>query len=221
MTLQLHTALSEKDLLPTEHLVDSGCVKPSHIIVSQQEGVELIGPMRAPANSQARTEGAFTVDQFSIDWDEQTMTCPNGKKNSVWQEAEDAHGNPLIRVKFRHKDCIRCADRSRCMRSKQGGRATMLKPREEHEALTKLRAQQITPDWQERHNKRAGIEGTFSQGVRVHDLRRSRYRGLGKTSLQHTATACAMNFQRLDDFWCGVEPAKTSPTAPSTPLRFK
>ncbi len=209
MTLHVHTALKGKALLPAEHLVDSGYVKASHIIASRKEGVELIGPMRTPANWQARTEGAFTMDRFSIDWDEQKMTCPNGKTNSVWQEAQDAHGNPVIRVKFKHKDCIRCADRPRCMRSKQGGRATILKPREEHLALTTLRTQQTTPDWQERYNKRAGIEGTFSQGIRAHDLRRSRYRGLDKTSLQHAATACAINLQRLDDFWCGVEPEQT------------
>lgn len=209
ITLDVHKALKDKALLPAEHLVDSGYVKASHILASQEDGIELIGPMRAPANWQARTEGAFTKDQFSIDWDEQTMTCPNGKKNSVWQEAEDAHGNPVIRIKFRHKDCIRCPERSRCMRSKQGGRATILKPREEHEALAKLRIQQKTEDWQERYNKRAGIEGSFSQGIRAHKLRRSRYRGLSKTSLQHSATACAMNFQRLDDFWCRVEPEQT------------
>ena len=101
MTLQVHTALSEKALLPAEHLVDSGYVKASHIVASRKDGIDLVGPMRAPVNWQSRTQGAFTTAQFDIDWDEQKMTCPSGKTNSVWQKAEDAHGNPVIRVKFR------------------------------------------------------------------------------------------------------------------------
>jgi len=45
--------------------------------------------------------------------------------------------------------------------------------------------------------RRAGIEGTISQGVRAFGLRRSRYRGLAKTRLQHVATAAAINIDRL------------------------
>ena len=208
-TLDIHEALEEKGLLPDEHLVDSGYVKASHILASKEKGIELIGPMRAPANWQSRTEGAFTMDQFRIDWDKQEVICPNGQTNSVWQEAKDAHDNDIIRVKFRHKDCIRCAERSRCMRSKQGGRATILKPKEEYEVLIALREKQVTDSWQERYNKRAGIEGTISQEVRSQGLRRSKYKGLGKTSLQHAATASATNIQRLHDFWNGVKPEQT------------
>ena len=208
-TLKVHTALEEKGLLPGEHLVDSGYVKASHIIASQEQGIELIGPMRAPANWQSRTEGAFTLAQFNIDWDKQQVICPNGKTNSVWKEAKDAHENDIIRIKFRHADCIRCSDRPRCMRSKQGGRATILKPKAEYEALLEARAVQTTAVWQERYNKRAGIEGTISQEVRSQGLRRSKYKGLAKTSLQHAATASATNLQRLEDFWNGVKPEKT------------
>ncbi len=45
--------------------------------------------------------------------------------------------------------------------------------------------------------KRAGIEGTLSQGVRAFELRRSRYFGQAKTRLQHIATAVAINIDRL------------------------
>jgi hypothetical protein len=38
------------------------------------------------------------------------------------------------------------------------------------------RIEQRTPEWKQMYNKRAGIEGTFSQGVRSFGLRRSRYR---------------------------------------------
>jgi len=45
--------------------------------------------------------------------------------------------------------------------------------------------------------KRAGIEGTLSQGVPAFELRRTRYRSQAKTCLQHIATAVAINIDRL------------------------
>ena len=56
---------------------------------------------------------------------------------------------------------------------------------------------------------RAGIEGTLSQGIRAFGLRRTRYRGLAKTSLQHVATAAAMNIKRVVNWLTGIGHAKT------------
>jgi transposase len=56
---------------------------------------------------------------------------------------------------------------------------------------------------------RAGIEGTLSQGVRAFGLRRSRYRGLARTHLQHVATAAAINLARLGDWFRAVPRAVT------------
>jgi transposase len=46
--------------------------------------------------------------------------------------------------------------------------------------------------------KRAGIEGTISQGVRRSGLRRSRY--LAKTHLGHIFTAAAINLLRVGEW---------------------
>lgn len=54
-----------------------------------------------------------------------------------------------------------------------------------------------------------GTEGTFSQGVRSMGLRHPRYRGQAKTHLQNLAIACAINLQRITDYWSGVLPAQT------------
>jgi hypothetical protein len=40
-------------------------------------------------------------------------------------------------------------------------------------------------------------------------MRRSRYRGLAKTHLQHIATAVAINIKRLDDWWNEVPFSQT------------
>ena len=73
-----------------------------------------------------------------------------------------------------------------------------LRPRSEHQmALQQARQRQQTADFKEKYAKRAGIEGTISQGVRSFDLRRSRYIGLAKTRLQHVFIAASLNTIRI------------------------
>jgi transposase len=45
---------------------------------------------------------------------------------------------------------------------------------------------------------RAGIEGSLSEGVRCHGLRRARYRGQPKTLVQVKAIAGAINLVRIE-----------------------
>ncbi len=59
------------------------------------------------------------------------------------------------------------------------------------------RRRQHTAAFKEAYRRRAGIEGTVAQGVRLGDLRRTRYRRLAKTRLLHLLTATALNFVRL------------------------
>ena len=54
-----------------------------------------------------------------------------------------------------------------------------------------------TKTWLKQYNRRAGVEGTISQGVRGLGLRECRYVGLDKVHLQHILTATAMNAIRL------------------------
>jgi hypothetical protein len=67
------------------------------------------------------------------------------------------------------------------------------------------RLDQTTAEWQHRYAIRAGIEATLSQNVRAHGLRRSRYRGLAKTHVQHVFTALACNVTRIAD-WIDIPP---------------
>ena len=49
----------------------------------------------------------------------------------------------------------------------------------------------------QKYAKRAGIEGTISQGVRGFDVRHSRYRSLSKTRLQQLFVAASLNLVRM------------------------
>ena len=68
------------------------------------------------------------------------------------------------------------------------------------------------PAWVERYHRRAGVEGTLSQGVRAFGMRRSRYIGLAKTSLQQACTVVAMNVSRVVHWLDGRPRAKTRMT---------
>jgi IS5 family transposase len=58
----------------------------------------------------------------------------------------------------------------------------------------------VKRDWQRRYAIRAGIEATLSQNVRTCGLRRTRYRGLAKTHVQHVLTGLACNVTRIADW---------------------
>ena len=60
-----------------------------------------------------------------------------------------------------------------------------------------------TTDWQTKYARRAGVEATIAQAVKVTNIRRARYRGLPKTRLEHNTMAAALNLIRLDAWWNG------------------
>jgi Transposase DDE domain len=90
---------------------------------------------------------------------------------------------------------------------------------EYHEVLQAARQRQRTGEFKEQYVRRAGIEGTLSQGVRAFDLRRSRYMGLAKTHLQHILIATALNLVRVVAWLTDPRPQKRR-GAPLAALAF-
>ncbi|CRK55167.1 hypothetical protein [Alloactinosynnema sp. L-07] len=211
-TAAVHEALAVKELLPKEHLVDAGYVDADHIIRARTEyGVDLVGPVPRDTSRHKSTDGAFDNTRFHIDWDAERVTCPGGKNSAQWKPARSTRGTPVVRVQFAARDCGPCPLRQHCTTSRYGRQLT-LRPRAEHDVLVHARQQQDTTEWRQRYKRRAGVEGTISQGVLAFGLRRSRYRGLGKTGLQHLLTAAAMNLTRINAWLIGTPhcPTRTS-----------
>ena len=126
----------------------------------------------------------------------------------VWREPTDP-ANPSIWVFFSPKVCRPCPARARCTRMKRFGRRLELHRRSQHEPLQAARQLLTTEAGKQLYNKRAGIEGTISQGVRAFGLRRTRYRGLARTHLQHIAIAAAINCDRIVAWLDEIPRAKT------------
>jgi transposase len=173
----------------------------------------LVGPVKQN-NQRNHIKSGYDLSAFKIDWDGQFAICPQGKKSTGWWSATSHTGRMTIHTKFSRADCAKCSVNTLCTKhGEKNPRKLSLLPREEHELLIASREQQRLPEWKNLYNKRAGIEGTFSQGVRSVGLRRSRYRGLPKTHVQNIAIACAINLQRLTDYWNGIPPAPTRTSA--------
>jgi transposase len=209
-TAEIHHKLAQKQLLPAEHVIDAGYNDAALLVSSaQQYGVTLIGPVRGNASWQAKADQGYDLTHFQIHWDEQRVICPQGKVSTKWRPGQDAFGNDIISLKFSRSDCKACPVRSLCTRCPTAPRNIVLHPREQHDALQAARERIISAEGKAQYNVRAGVEGTLSQGIRAFGLRRTRYRGIAKTNLQHVATAAAMNIKRAVNWLAGIGHAKT------------
>jgi transposase len=197
-TEAIHQALVDKDLPPRDHVVDAAYIDAALLVSSRDaHGIELIGPPRPNVSWQSQVAGAYTLEQFAVDWEQQQVQCPQGNTSATWVERVPPTGRPTIYVRFSLQDCGACATRALCTRSQQRARVLLLPPRAQYEALHAARVRQASAAGQQHYARRAGIEGTLSQGVRAFGLRRTRYRGLEKTHVQHVATAAAINVDRI------------------------
>lgn len=214
VTPKVHEDLQAKGLLPAVHLVDTGFLDADLIATSKRDyGVNLLGPTRPDVKWQAKEGTGFDAQRFAIDWERQQATCPAGKISTGWTPAIDKRTNHVIKIKFSGKDCRVCASRDQGIRSTK-----KVRPADDHdsnrtrahdEALQARRAEETTPAYAAEECRRAGIEGTISQGVRRCGLRRSRYVGFAKTELDHVLTAAAIDDARVADWFAEMPRAET------------
>lgn len=198
---QVHTGLDRRGLLPGEHVVDTGYTSAEQLVAAKRDfGITLLGPLRADVSRQARTGSGLDRAAFTIDWDNQRVTCPQGVASTIWSTCNE-RGRASIVVRFPAAACHACPVRAQCTTSTRTGRQLMLRPREIHEAVEQARTEQNTDEWKERYAVRAGVEGTIHQAVAVTGIRRSRYTGLAKTNLANIFAATALNLIRLDAWW--------------------
>jgi transposase len=109
----IHQALKRKALLPQIHLVDAGYTDADLLRDSTTRyGIDLVGPVAADASWQAREQTGFDHTAFQVDWDAQTVTCPQGSTSVQWHAKTDVSGVPVIDVRFARSACQPCPSRS-------------------------------------------------------------------------------------------------------------
>ncbi len=212
MTEPIHADLDRRDLLPGEHYMDSGYPSADLLVSSlTRYGIRLVTPMLADTSPQARAGEGFDRTAFTIDWNDRQVTCPQGQTSVSWTPATQ-RGTDVIAVKFPGEVCHTCPVKARCTTATRGGRQLTLRPQPVQEALDQARTEQGTTDWQRRYARRAGVESTIAQAVKVTNARQARYRGLAKTRLEHNIMATALNLIRLDAWFNGdiLDPRRTT-----------
>jgi transposase len=214
VTPRVHEDLRQEDLLPAVHLVDTGFLDAELLVASRRDyGVELLGPTRKDQRWQARADEGFGIEHFAVDFRRRKAVCPAGHESVEWVPRLDNRGNDSVYIRFSSADCGPCPSRTRCTKSqaKHPRRSIAVRPQPQYEALQQRRAFEESAEYAQEYARRAGVEGTISQGTRRCGLRRSRYVGLAKTHLGHVLTATALNFVRTADWLTGVPRAHTRP----------
>ena len=175
---------------PPVKYVDGAYVSAQKLVQAQAEGRELMGP----AQPAPQKDGRFTVEEFRIDVEERTALCPAGKTNTQCSRlAEEATGKVSYRFEF-STQCHDCPLRGQCLGKDQRHRTLVVG--EHHTALQARRQEQQTDAFKQQMKHRNAIEGTQSELVRAHGMRRARYRGLAKARLQNYFIGAACNVKR-------------------------
>jgi len=177
---------------PSVQYVDAAYISTQELMRAEAEGRELIGPSPGAA---AKGGGAFCSDNFGVTVEERKSVCPAGHESSQCSRlTEKASGKVSYRFEWRSADCGHCALRQQCMKTDHRHRTLVVG--EHYTILQNRRREQKTEPFKERMKHRNAIEGTQSELVRAHGLRRARYRGLAKTKLQNHFAGAACNIKR-------------------------
>jgi hypothetical protein len=176
---------------PPVEYVDGAYVSGQRLAEVQAEGRVLMGPAQpAPQNK----EGRYTTADFDIRVEERKATCPAGRESTQCSRLEDQKTG---RVNYRFEwswECENCPLRGKCVAPEQKHRSIVVG--EFHTPLQARRKEQKTEAFAKEMKNRNGIEGTQSELVRAHGIRRARYRGLAKVRLQNYFAGMACNVKR-------------------------
>jgi transposase len=201
MTKPVHDALAARNLAPGRHYTDAGYLSAALVVSALATwGIALTGPLLADNSAQARAGNGYARADFTIDYDTQAVTCPQGSTSASWAPCTQ-HGKDMIVVQFPAASCGPCPARALCTTGKR--RQLTLPPRDLAQAQAAARATWQTIPFQADYARRAGVEGTIHQAT-SHGARRARYRGLPKTRLDHAYMATALNLLRLHAYWTGT-----------------
>ena len=177
---------------PPVQYVDAAYISTQELMKAAAEGRELIGPAPGAA---AKDDPRFCTDHFNIQVEQRQAICPAGQQNSQCSRLEEqATGRVSYRFEWSAEACAQCPLRPQCLKADQKHRT--LAVGEHHTILQGRRREQKTEPFKQRMKHRNAIEGTQSELVRAHGLRRARYRGLPKAKLQNYFIGAACNVKR-------------------------
>jgi transposase len=180
----------ERDEKPAELYVDAAYVTDDTLAKAKETGYELIGPPRPPGNAP---KNEFGSDHFDVDCEHRKAVCPAGHESRQCSLIHD-HYNKNVFLRFEWAGlCDECVHRKKCTRSREGRRLLVVGIH--HDLLQQRRKQMNEEAFTKKLRRRSAIEGTISEFTRGGG-RRTRYRGLAKTTLANYFQGAAVNAGR-------------------------
>ncbi len=190
------------DITPTKLIGDTAYSNGPCRKELKESGTEVVAPLR---EKNDRTKAIYPKGMFHYDEDFNLLTCPAGVtvKQSYydWQKEIRMFHFPMT-------ECGKCPRKPECTNSKDGRRTVGIS--KFNRELREAEVYNLTEQFKEDMKLRPPIEGKLSELTRYHGMRRARYRGLKKVSLQCYFTAVAVNIKR----WIKLELGKLKPKIP-------
>jgi hypothetical protein len=145
----------------------------------------------APVHSSSPKDGTSPKDEFAIDLETDTVTCPQGKTTRIYKPRPNrSHASGERVARFARTDCEPCPLRQRC--APGGQRDIRLSRRED---LRQAALQALSDPAERDHLKRTRprIERLLGLIVDRYRASKSRYLGARKSTLQAVWTAVLVN----------------------------
>lgn len=153
-------------------------------VAFKERDCELIAPVR----SQENRTGKFPKSKFV--WDENTVTCPAGKTTSTYTDNKRAKSYVF---RFSKEDCESCALKSQCTTGSFRSVSVSYFQKEFDEA-EKFNG---TKRGKTLQKKRTTIESKYAEMKNIHGLKRARYRGVDRVTIQVLITAIVVNLKNF------------------------
>lgn len=133
---------------------------------------------------KTNTNGLFSKDDFAIDLNSQTITCPAGKTRPITLGKT---------IHFLAKQCEGCTLRPKCTTSTRGhGRTVRI--RDDESLQLKLRQMSKTADGRQRFRERVPVEHALAH-IGQRQGKRARYKGTRKNLYDLRRAACIQNLE--------------------------
>jgi hypothetical protein len=149
----------------------------------------------APVHTSSPKDGAIPKDEFAIDLETDTVTCPRGQTAPIYKPRRNRPSATGERVaRFARADCEPCPLRPRCS---PGGRRDIRISRREDLRQAALRELSDPAECGHLKRTRPLIERLLGLIVHRYRGRKSRYRGARKSAFQAVWTAVLVNLHPI------------------------
>ena len=190
-TLPSLDRLTKRGFKPPRAYVDAGYVCGETVARSRDDhGTELYGPPAEP-----RATGRFQPEQFGVDFDAGSVTCPAGKASDSFKLKCEDDTLTGADARFNKATCSGCPLAAKCLG--KGKTAREVSFTAYHHDLVQQRQKARTPEFKQEYKKRAPCEGIFADLSGPLGLRRSSVKGPAKVFFEQALGMVAINVKRF------------------------